>query len=384
MLLIILYLAFIGLGLPNALLGSAWPAMRGDLDVPVHYAGILAMLISGGTIFSSLMADNITKKIRPGLVVALSVFFIGAALLGFSLADSFWVMCLLAVPLGLGSGSLDAVINNYIAVHYSSRHMNWLHCFWGFGSMVGPYIMGFYLTRGMTWSYGYSTVALMQGIIFISLISTLHLWKKGSPATDSKSDTPDAPAKGLLEVIRIRGVIYALLAFFAYCALESTAGLWASTYLVYHRNVSAESAALFASFFFIGITAGRIMAGFVSNRLGDWKMVLIGLSVVFIGVAAVWLPFAPTWVCLAGLIIIGLGCAPVFPALMHATPANFGTANSQALVGVQMAAAYTGSTLIPPLFGWISTAAGIGSFPVFLFIFFVLTVGMAWGLINKI
>jgi len=381
LLLIILYFAFVGLGLPGALLGAAWPAMQRELSVPVHYAGIIAMVISGGTIFSSLMADKMTKIIRPGLVVALGVFCMAVAMLGFSLADSVGLMLLWAVPLGLGSGAVDAVINNYTAVHYSSRHMNWLHCFWGLGAMAGPYIMGFYLARGMAWNYGYGTVVAAQAGIFVALIVSLRLWKGTHRAGDA---APPVPTGGLLRALRIRGVKFAMLAFFGYCALEGVAALWASTFLVYHRGVGVESAALFASFFFMGITVGRILAGFISNRLGDWRMISLGLAITCVGVVEVWLPFAPIWVCLGGLLIVGLGCGPIFPALMHATPDNFGAENSQALVGVQMAAAYAGATLVPPLFGGMIGVVGIGFFPVFLFILLVLTVGTVAGLFLKI
>jgi len=378
LLLIILYISFIGLGLPSALLGAAWPVMQAQTDAPVHYAGIVAMLISVGMIFSVLMADKMTKKIRPGFVVASGVFLMAVSLFGYALADSFWLMCLWAIPLGFGSGAVDAVINNYIAVHYTSRHMSWLHCFWGLGAMVGPYAMGFFLTRGMAWNYGFGSVGAAQVVIFALLIASLRFWKTSVPVAERSTDTHGIPpSKGLLQILRIRGVKYALLAFFGYCALESTAGLWASTYLVYDRGVSAESAALFASLFFIGITVGRFASGFVSNRLGDRKMITLGLIVVLMGVAAVWVPFLPTWVCLAGLVVVGLGCAPVFPSLMHATPDNFGKGNSQALVGVQMAAAYAGSTLVPPLFGAVAGVTGIGIFPVFLFLLLMATAGMA-------
>jgi fucose permease len=374
MLLIILFIVFIGLGLPSALLGSAWPVIQAEWDAPVSYAGIIAMLITGGMVLSVLMADRMVKLIRPGLVVALGVFLMGLAVFGFALANSVWLICLWAVPLGFGSGAVDAVINNYIAVHHTSRHMNWLHCFWALGAMLGPYIMGFYLSVGMPWNYGFGTVGVALVGILIAVFFSLRLWKK--PA-----DTPPASSKkGLLQVIRIRGVVFALFAFFGYCALESTAGLWASTYLVYHRGIGVERAALFGSFFFIGITAGRFASGFVSNKLGDRKMVVLGLATVLVGVVAVWFPFGPVWICLAGLIVIGLGCGPVFPALMHATPANFGAAHSQALIGVQMAAAYTGAAFMPMVFGGLADIAGIGFFPVFLFAFLVLTIGMVAGL----
>ncbi|MCL2188638.1 MAG: MFS transporter [Defluviitaleaceae bacterium] len=376
MLLLILYLAFIGLGLPSALLGAAWPTMQTALDLPVQYAGIVAMVISGGTIFSSLMADKFTRVLRPAYVVTLGVLFMVVGLFGFSAAQAFWLMCLWAVPLGLGSGAVDAVINNYIAVNYSSRHMNWLHCFWGLGAMLGPYVMGFYLVRGMNWGYGFAAVGAALVVVLAAVVMTMKLWKKGEQKKTSKA-TP------IGSVLKIKGVKFVMLAFFAYCAMEGTAMLWAATYLVYNRGVSANSAALFASFFFIGITAGRIAAGFVSNKLGDRRMVTLGLAVTFVGIVAVFVPFAPGWAALAGLVIIGLGNAPIFPALMHATPAHFGEENSQALVGVQMASAYTGATIVPPLFGVLAGALGAGFFAPFLGAFFALTAVMFVALIKS-
>ena len=378
LLLIIIYIAFISLGLPDALLGAAWPVIRTQLSVPVHYAGIVSMIIAAGTIISSLLSDRLTKMAGVGLITAFSVCLTALALFGFSVSDSFLLLCIWAVPYGLGAGAVDAAINNYVAVHYTSKHMNWLHCFWGIGAMAGPYIIGFYLTRGFYWNNGYRAVFVVQIIFVAVLFMSLPLWKKRENGLQSNVSAK----KGLFGILRIRGVKYVLPAFFGYCALEATTGLWASTYLVNHRGVNVETAAMFASFFFLGITFGRFVTGFISNKLGDREMIKCGLVLIFIGIVAVWLPVKNDWICLMGLIIVGLGCAPVYPSIIHSTPENFGIENSQTIVGVQMASAYTGSTLMPPLFGLIAGAAGLHVYPVFLFMLLLLMVIMTKNL-NK-
>ena len=378
LLLIIIYIAFISLGLPDGLLGSAWPAMQTQLSVPIHYAGIISMIIATGTVISSLLSDRLTKKMGVGLVTAVSVCLTASALFGFSISGTFPLLCIWAIPYGLGAGAVDAAINNYVAVHYTSKHMNWLHCFWGVGAMAGPYIMGYCLSVGFGWNSGYRTVSIVQLAFVLVLFVSLPLWQK------RKEGLPDKTvcSKDLLEIFRIKGVRYVLPAFFGYCALEATAGLWASTYLVNHRGISVQTAAIFASFFFLGITAGRFIAGFLSDRLGDKRMIKIGLALILAGILAVWLPIEIDWVCLAGLIVIGLGCAPVYPSIIHSTPANFGVENSQAIVGVQMASAYTGSTLMPPLFGLIANMTGVFVFPLFL-LFFLLLMLVMTRLLNK-
>jgi len=378
LLLIIIYIAFISLGLPDALLGAAWPAMRTQLNVPVHYAGMVSMIIAAGTIISSLLSDRLTKMAGVGLITALSVCLTASALFGFSVSDSFLLLCIWAVPYGLGAGAVDAAINNYVAVHYTSKHMNWLHCFWGIGAMAGPYIIGFYLTCGFDWNNGYRAVSVVQIIFVAVLFMSLPLWKKRENGVQDNISTE----KEFLAILRIKGVKYVLPAFFGYCALEATTGLWASTYLVNHRGINVETAAMFASFFFLGITFGRFVTGFISNKLGDRKMIKYGLVFIFVGIVAVWLPVKNDWVCLMGLIIIGLGCAPVYPSIIHSTPENFGIENSQTIVGMQMASAYTGSTLMPPLFGLIAGAVGLHVYPVFLFMLLLLMVIMTKNL-NK-
>jgi len=364
LLITIIYLSFISLGLGDSLFGSAWPVIQRDMNIPIHYAGIVSMTIAGGTIFAGLMSDRVIRKFGIKVVAPISVFMTGIALFGFSSSTAFWMLCLWAVPYGLGGGTLDAAINNYVATHYTSRHMSWLHCFWGVGAMTGPYIMGLHLTRGIEWSGAYRTIAFAQIAFAVVLGLSFSLWKKrGEPGEDNSA------VKGLGEILKIPNVKFALLAFFAYCAIEATTGLWASTFLVNHRGIEAETAALFASLFFIGITVGRFIAGFAANKLGSMKMIKIGISVIFIGIIAIFIPVGHNLFSFTGLIIIGLGCAPIFPALIHLTPSNFGAENSQAIIGVQMAGAYTGSALMPPLFGLITNITGLGFYPMFLLAF---------------
>ena len=368
LLLTLIYVAFIGLGLPDSLLGSAWPTIRAQMDVPLSFAGIVSMIIAGGTIVSSLSSDRLTKRFGAGWVTAVSVLMSGVALFGLSVSGSFWMLCAWAVPYGLGAGAVDAALNNYVALHYASRHMNWLHAFWGVGAAVSPLIMGHSLASGIGWTGGYRTVSIMQIALTACLFAGLSLWKDRKSASASGEQKKARPLT-LLQIMRIKGVKLVLPAFLCYCALETTTGLWASSFLVLHRGISPEVAAKYASFFFIGITIGRFLCGFISDRIGDRNMIRIGVGVMIAGILAVWLPVKADWLCLNGLIVIGLGCAPVYPAIIHSTPANFGKENAQAIVGVQMASAYTGSTFMPPLFGLIANNIGIGLYPMYLFAF---------------
>ena len=371
LLIIIIYIAFISLGLPDALLGSAWPSMRPQFDVPLSFAGIVSMIIAGGTIVSSLMSDRLTKRFGPGLVTAFSVFTTAFALFGFSISGSFWMLCVWAIPYGLGAGAVDAALNNYVAVNYASRHMNWLHCFWGVGAAAGPYILSYYLLNGANWNSGYGTIAIIQLFLTVILFMSLPLWKNKQIKKSGDHENLHNDHRKILklsEILRIKGIKYVLLTFFAYCALESTAGLWASSFLVIRKGLDADIAARYASFFYVGITAGRFLSGFISDKIGNRNMIRAGICVMFLGITAVLLPPKADLLCLSGLIVIGLGCAPVYPAIIHSTPSNFGKENSQAIVGVQMASAYTGSTIMPPLFGFIANSIGIGLYPFYLLI----------------
>lgn len=378
-LLVIIYLAFISLGLPDSLLGSAWPVMNGELDVPMSYAGIISMIISAGTVISGLSSDRLTRRFGAGWVTAVSVLLTAVALFGFSVSDSFWLLCALAVPYGLGAGAIDAALNNYVALHYASRHMSWLHCFWGIGTMVSPYIMGACLTRGLGWHSGYRIVSFLQIGLTILLFCSLPLWKKIQ--SQEKGNGGEAGDSGralrLRDAVQISGVKLVLIVFFAYCAMESTTGLWASSYLVAWRHVGAETAARFASLFYIGITFGRFVSGFVSERFGDRRLIRLGGVVVLFGIAMVALPTASCVPALAGLVMIGLGCAPVYPSIIHATPANFGKENSQAIIGIQMASAYVGTTFMPPVFGLIAQHVSIALYPAFLLVFVILMLVMS-------
>lgn len=389
LLLAVIYLAFISLGLPDALLGSGWPTMYTQLQVPFSYAGIISMIISAGTIVSSFFSDRLTRKFGAGLVTAVSVLLTAGALFGFSVSDSFYLLCIMAIPYGLGAGAVDAALNNYVALHYSSRHMSWLHCFWGVGAAASPYIMGFCLGKGLGWSRGYFSVSMIQIVITAILFISLPLWKsrtdekegeiepKGAEAEQIQTDQTKAASSKVLslrEILRIKGAPYILITFFAYSAMETTTGLWASSYLVQYLLIEPEKAAKFASFFYLGITVGRFLCGFVADRMGDKALIRLGGGIVGAGILLVLIPFPVTTPALLGLVIIGFGCAPVYPAIIHSTPFYFGKENSQALIGIQMACAYVGSTFMPPLFGTLAARIGIWLYPVFLLVFEVLMV----------
>lgn len=370
-LLIIIYLSFISLGLPDSILGAAWPSMYPGLQVPVSYAGILSMIIAAGTIVSSLQSDRLTRWLGTGKVTAISVTMTAAALFGFSVSSQFWMLCLWAIPYGLGAGSVDASLNNYVALHYESRHMSWLHCMWGVGATVGPYIMGLVLTGGGTWNLGYRVISVLQIVLTVILVVSLPLWKGRSETVEQNGEKVAAKALTLRKVVQIRGVKEILLCFFCYCALEQTTSLWASSYLTLYKGIPAETAATFASMFFIGITVGRALSGFVTMKLNDTQMIRLGQGIVGVGILLMLLPFGN--VCaLAGLIVIGLGCAPIYPCVIHSTPAHFGADKSQAIIGIQMASAYVGTCLMPPVFGLIAGHISVALLPVYLLSFLVL------------
>ena len=372
LLLAVIYLSFISLGLPDSLLGAAWPSMYGGLGVPISYAGVLSMIIAAGTIVSSLQSDRLTRKLGAGLVTAVSVAMTAAALFGFSVSHSFWALCLWAIPYGLGAGSVDAALNNYVALHYASRHMSWLHCMWGLGATIGPYIMGFALTGGESWHMGYRYISLLQLGLTLILFLSLPLWRKrGEPVPGEAGGSPQALT--LRQILAIPGAKAVMAAFFCYCALEQTAGRWGSSYLALHKGIPAETAAAYGSLFFIGITAGRALSGFVTMKLSDGQMVRLGQGIIAVGIAALLLPLGQ-YAALAGLILVGLGCAPIYPCVIHSTPEHFGADRSQAIIGVQMACAYVGTCLVPPLFGLIATHIHVALFPVFLAVILILMV----------
>ena len=368
MLLAVIYLAFIGLGLPDSLLGSAWPAIYTELGVPMSRSGVIFMIISAGTVVSSLMSDRVTRRLGAGRVTAISVGVTALALFGFSASHSFWMLCLFAVPYGLGAGSVDAALNNYVALHYASRHMSWLHCMWGVGTTIGPAVMSRVLTAGGAWSTGYEIIGFLQVGLTLVLVLSLPLWKRQASDAGNTSE-PEAPGAPLSvgQALRLPGAKAAMLCFFCYCAVEQTVNLWASSYLVAVKGLGEAAAAGLASLFFIGITAGRAVSGFVTFRLNDRQMVTLGQGIILLGVLLILLPLG-TAAAYAGLVAVGVGCAPVYPSLIHATPDHFGAERSQAVIGMQMAAAYVGTSVMPPLFGLLTRAAGLGAFPVYLLV----------------
>ena len=382
LLLAIIYLSFISLGLPDALLGSAWPVMYGELAVPVSYAGMISMIIAVGTIISSLLSDWLTYKLGTGKVTAISVAMTAAALFGFSTCSAFWMLCLWAIPYGLGAGSVDASLNNYVALHYASRHMSWLHCMWGVGASVGPYIMGFVLSGGGHWTGGYRCIGILQIILTAILFLSLPLWKSRK---DAAGEDEKAEAKPLTpgQILQIPGAKEIMVTFFCYCAVEQTAGLWASSYLALYKGVPGETAASFASMFFIGITVGRALNGFLTMKLSDTQLIRIGQGIILLGIVAMLLPLGEA-VSLAGLILIGLGCAPIYPCIIHSTPAHFGADKSQALIGVQMASAYIGTCLMPPLFGLIAGHISIVLLPVYLLAILILMAVMHERMLKRV
>ncbi len=391
LLLAIIYLSFISLGLPDSLLGAAWPSMYRGLSVPLSYAGIVSMIIALGTVVSSLQSDRMTRKFGTGRVTAFSVAMTAVSLFGFSVSTSFVMLCLWAVPYGLGAGSVDASLNNYVALHYESRHMSWLHCMWGIGAATGPYIMGFALTRGMGWSMGYRIIAVLQVFLTAILFLSLPLWEKpesagagsgGTGAAGSNKEWAGEAGRPLSfrEIIVIPGSKEVMAAFFFYCALEQTAGLWAGSYMNLSRGIPAETAAGYASMFYIGITAGRAISGFITMKLNDLQMVRLGQALTGIGILILLLPpggsAAGRFTAVAGFLAVGLGCAPIYPCIIHSTPAHFGADRSQAIIGVQMAAAYVGTCVMPPVFGLIADHLSVGLLPVYFLVILGLMIYM--------
>lgn len=369
-LLALIYIAFISLGLPDSLLGSGWPIMHVELGVPVSFMGIITMIISGGTIISSLFSDKLTRKIGTRMVTVVSVFLTVIALFGFSFSSKFWMLILFAIPYGLGAGAIDAALNNYIALHYKAKHMSWLHCFWGIGTIVSPFIMSYALDN-REWNSGYRTVGFIQLAIAILLLVTLPVWK-----VNRSADGESKKSIGLIGALKIKGVPFLLIGFFAYCAAEATAMQWASTYFVEAKGIDAKQAAGFAALFYIGITVGRFICGFITDMLGDRKMILIGTGVLVCGIIALMLPVESYKVAFVAFIVIGLGCAPIYPCIIHATPNNFGAENSGAIIGIQMASAYVGSTFMPPIFGLLGNRISFSIMPIFLLSFFILMIIM--------
>ena len=375
LLLAVIYLAFISLGLPDSVLGSAWPSMYEQIGVPISYAGVFSVIIALGTTIASLKSDRLTRKFGTGKVTTISVAITAIALFGFSSSQSFVMLCLWSIPYGLGAGSVDASLNNYVAVHYASRHMSWLHCMWGVGASLGPYIMGYALSGGYGWSAGYRTLATIQTVLTVMLICSLPLWNRGKKQVSADIKRTDGKTHTISQIMRISGVKEVMLAFFCYCAIEQTTGLWASSYLTVYRGFPAQQASSFVGLYFVGITVGRALCGFLTIRLRNAQLVRLGEGIIALGLLVFLLPWGMQTAAI-GLVLIGLGCAPIYPCIIHATPECFGLDLSQSVIGLEMASAYVGVCIMPPLFGAIAAQKHMWIFPFYLAVVLIVMISM--------
>ncbi len=363
LLLIIIYIAFISLGLPDSMLGAAWPTMRIDLAMPMAGAGLISMIISGGTIVSSIFSGKLINKLGTAKLVIISVFMTAIALFGFAFNKNYFWFCIMGIKLGLGAGSVDSALNNFVALHYSARHMSWLHCFWGIGATTGPIIMSASIARNGLWQKGYFTVAVIQISLVVILVLSLPLWKR----FQNNGEEENAIQNSEKNVFRLRGINLALLSFFCYCAVETTTGLWGASYLVNTKGVSADVAAGWIAIYYFGITIGRFINGFVTSKLSNNALIRGGQIIIGLG-ALLLLGFNNSYISLIGFILIGTGCAPIFPSMLHETPVRFGKNNSSRLMGLQMAFAYMGTTFIPPILGLLFGVIGIRFYPAFVLV----------------
>ena len=379
LLLFIIYLSFVSLGLPDAVLGAAWPIIHEEFGVPISFSGSIYMLISCCTILSSLKSESLRLRFGTGKITAFSVLLTAVAIFGFSISPSLSVMLFFAIPYGLGAGSVDAALNHYVAVHYSGRSMNWLHCMWGIGAALGPYILGFVLQRGESWRSGYLVLSMIQATLTIILFLSLGLW--GKEEKKEKTEEKKTPMS-FRQILSITGAKECLVSFFLYCAIEQTLGLWSGSFMVYSLKIEAKLAASFVALFYFGITFGRFLAGILAAKWKDEALILGGCGILFLGLVLLFCSMVPSQevklfgmelrqlLVICALLLSGLGCAPIYPAIIHSTPRNFGAENTSALIGKQMAAAYIGSMSFPPFFGVLAKIFGTGLFPFFSAVLF--------------
>ena len=372
LLIAVIYLIFISLGLPDSLLGSGWPAMHAAFSVPSSYAGYVSMAISFMTIISALLSPIMIKRFHTKWIVIVSIFLTVMGLIGFSISTSYATLFVFAVPYGLGAGAIDASVNHYVANNYSGSVMNFLHCFYGVGAVISPNIMAVALSKA-SWNEGYRWTAYIQIFILLICIISLPLWKKN----ESDSNKQEEEVAGIREALKRPGVVLTLIAFFAYCSGEATCFLWTSSYFAgVKEGLTDHLIASFGSLIFGGLMLGRLISGFVSNRLGDRMLIRIGIFVEVVGILLVMIPVASFIPAAIGFVIIGTGMGPVYPAIQHMAPTNFGERYSAAVIGLQMASAYMGSTFMPMIFGNIQEKIGIGIMPFYLLIFAVLNIWM--------
>lgn len=372
LLIAVIYLIFISLGLPDSLLGSGWPAMHAAFSVPSSYAGYVSMAISFMTIISALLSPIMIKRFHTKWIVIVSIFLTVMGLIGFSISTSYAMLFVFVVPYGMGAGAIDASVNHYVANNYSGSVMNFLHCFYGVGAVISPNIMAVALSKA-SWNEGYRWTAYIQIFILLICIISLPLWKKN----ESDSNKQEEEVAGIREALKRPGVVLTLIAFFAYCSGEATCFLWTSSYFAgVKEGLTDHLIASFGSLIFGGLMLGRLISGFVSNRLGDRMLIRIGIFVEVVGILLVMIPVASFIPAAIGFVIIGTGMGPVYPAIQHMAPTNFGERYSASVIGLQMASAYIGSTFMPMIFGNIQEKIGIGIMPFYLLIFAVLNIWM--------
>jgi len=361
-----------------SLLGSAWPAVSGFLNVPLHYAGYISIIITGGMAIAAILIGRTVRRFGTVAVITASVLITASGLMLFSFSNTFFFICLCAIPLGLGAGSIDASLNNYVALHYKARYMSWLHCFWGVGASIGPIIMSSFLLRNNSWNLGYRTVSIIQFCLVLLLFISIPLWEKNKV----KNPVQHHSVK-FTELSQIAGFKEAIVVFLCFSTIEVITGLWGASFLVTEKNISPEVAAKWIALFYIGITSGRFISGFISMKLNNRQMIRLGQTVIGCGIVFLVLPFGNTML-LPGLFMIGLGCAPIYPSLLHQTPANFGEKYSQAMMGIQMGCSFFGATILPPLFGQVASRVGFSIFPIAIGLFLAVNIIMVQALNRKV
>lgn len=361
LLLAVIYITFIGLGLPDSLLGTIWPAMYEELDVGISAQGILSVIVSVGTVISSISSAAIMKKFSTCTIIIVSVFMTALAIIGISLSSIFWPLIIISLVLGLGAGCIDSCLNSFVAEHYSPMHMSWLHCFWGIGATLGPVILSFYLAKSM-WKQGTMAIGLIQIAITAVLIFSIPLWKKIDRAEETEIEEKNSIT--YKKALGRHGVFATLMAFFFYCGIEQTAGHWGASFLNICRGISLDTAARMVSVYFLGIATGRLLSGFLTLKVSN--KTLINLGGIFIFVGSLLIGFTKSEILLwAAFILIGLGCAPIFPCLISETPHSFGKIYTQSIMGLQMAFSYLGIAILPPVFGLIAENHS-GLFPYYI------------------
>lgn len=369
-LLIIILISFLGVGVPDSALGTAWPAIYTEFNLPISIAGYITVTISICTVISSLFSATLVKKFGTGVVTAVSTILTVMALFGFSISNHVVFLFLCAIPLGLGAGSIDSALNGFVSLHYRASQVSFLHCFYGLGVAVTPYLMSLALHDGNDWRKGYQMVTLIQGIIAIVTVVALPLWKKVEKKQIEEAEE-ETKAVSFIELVKVPAIRWAGFVFLFSCAVELTSGAWSTTYFVETKHILPERAARVSILFYAGLTLGRLLSGILVETFGAWKMIWSSSFIILIAIIGMSLPL-PIGVCAVALFLIGLGVGPLFPNLTHLTPKNFGKEISLSVMGLQSAFSYIGIMVLPPLFGILADRCSTVIFPYYLFVLFLL------------